>query len=482
MGQTTGRDIVEKAGGTQEIEKTTPRMRLFFAQGELGDAAAYQSFTILVFIFYYAVLGLEIGWVTTGFILWSIWNAFDDLLLGYFSDKTRSKRGRRLPWMIGGIIPLCIVVILLYTPPLDTKLTSFIYFLIILFVFDFCYTAFNLNYNSQFSEMFVTVKERSDAGRLRGVFVVLGLVVAFILPGIIIGDLTPPKDATPEQLSALIGSYQITGIVCATICFISLFLVVKYGSRDTREFSKDAETAPSIGQALKFTFKNKIFVIFMVAGLATWSVNGLLPSMIPLFTKHVLNDPEGYVLILLICFIVAAVSMPIWTLYRKKYGARSTGIIASIVWAGTLLLLAFSPDFSIAIIISIFVGFGLGGSIYFYDQCLAEIIDADEVQYGTRRAGGYYGIISFVIRLGWVIDMLVIGMVFTGANWATYIPNPGVDVILGLQFLVGIFPAILLGIGALAMYFYPLHGERLKQVREQLTALHDKKWKDSEQR
>ncbi len=463
-----------------EVEKTTPRMRLAFAQGELGDAAAYQSFTILVFIFYFSVLKLQIEWVTAGFIAWSIWNAFDDMLLGYLSDKTRSKRGRRLPWMIGGIIPLCITVVMLYTPPVDDKLTSFIYFLIILFTFDFVYTAFNLNYNSQFSEMFVSVKERSEVGRLRGVFVVLGLVVAFILPGIIIGDLTPPDPATPEQISTLISSYQITGVVCAAICFVSLFLVVKFGTREAREFSKDAETAPSFVNAAKFTFKNKNFTIFIVAALTTWSVNGLLPSIIPLFSEHVLNDPEGYVILLLMSFIVAALSMPLWTIYRKKHGARNTGIIASILWGVCMVWVAFSPDFIMAVIGMTFAGFGLGGSIYFYDQCLAEIIDADEVQHGTRRAGGYYGIISFIIRFAWVIDMIAIGIVFEGMGWSEYDPKSGVDVMIGLQFLVGIFPAILLGLGTIAMYFYPLHGEKLKQIREQLTALHERKLKEAE--
>ena len=69
-------------------------------------------------------------------------------------------------------------------------------------------------------------------------------------------------------------------------------------------------------------------------------------------------------------------------------------------------------------------GFGLGGSLYFYDQCLAEIIDEDELNHGIRRSGGYYGMINFVIRLSGIINFLMIGIVFTGSEWATYTPKP----------------------------------------------------------
>ncbi len=464
-----------------EVEKTTPRQRRFFAQGELGDAVAYQSFTFMVFIFYYTVIKLDVLWISAGFIIFSVWNACDDLLLGYLSDRTKSRWGRRVPWMATGIIPLCAVLILFYTPPNDSAITSFTYFVITLFVFDFFYTAFSLNYNSLWTEMFVSVKERSEVGRLRGIFVISGLIIAYLLPTLLITDLT-----NIHNLPATPGEYVLTGIVCAIIAAVSLSLTVKYGCKEPREFSRDAKTAPSFGQSLKFSFKNKAFVIFMIPALATWTVNGILPTVIPLFATHILGVTETDSImtgvILLVAFLVGAVSMPLWTIVRKKYGARNTGIVASLLWAVTLIVFMFCSDLTSALIAMVFVGLGLGGSIYFYDQCIAEIIDADEVEHGTRRAGGYYGIISFIIRFSGVINFLAIGLVFTGADWSNYTPHPGVSVELGLRFLVGIFPAIILVLCAVAMYFYPLHGEALKKVREQLTVLHEQKRKDTEAR
>lgn len=464
-----------------EVERSTPRQRRFFAQGELGDAVAYQSFTFMVFIFYFTVIKLRVDWISYGFIIWSVWNAFDDLLLGYFSDRTHSRWGRRVPWMMLGIPPLCLTMVLLWTPPTSSATVSFIYFIITLFAFDFFYTSFSLNYNSLWTEMFETVKERSEVGRLRGIFVIMGLIIAYLLPTFLITDLTNKfgYPFTPIE-------YFVTGVVCAGIAAVSLALCVKFGCKEPKEFSRDAETAPSFGKALKMSVKNKAFLIFMFAALTTWTVNGILPTVIPLYATWILGVTEENSImtgvILLVGFLVGAASMPLWTVVRKKYGARTTGIVASLLWAGTLLIFMMTSDLTSALIAMIFVGFGLGGSIYFYDQCIAEIIDEDEVKYGTRRAGGYYGIISFIIRFSGVINFVAIGLVFTGADWSVYEPVVGVSVELGLRFLIGIFPAIILIICAIALYFYPLHGERLKQVREQLTALHEQKRKNTEQR
>ena len=99
-------------------QKITEKMRVSFALGEVGDNVALNIFQFLVFTFYFTVVKLPVLWISLGFILWSVWNAVNDPLVGYFSDKTRSKRGRRVPWMMAATIPLSIIVILLFTPPI----------------------------------------------------------------------------------------------------------------------------------------------------------------------------------------------------------------------------------------------------------------------------------------------------------------------------------------------------------------------------
>ncbi len=132
--------------------------------------------------------------------------------------------------------------------------------------------------------------------------------------------------------------------------------------------------------------------------------------------------------------------------------------------------------YATAVVALSFAGLGLGGCLYFYDQCLAEIIDEDELKNNARRSGAYYGVISFIIRLSGVINFIVIGMVFQGTDWAqNYTPNPGLDVEQGLMFLVGWFPAIVLLISFVGLLLYPIKGKKLAEMRQYLDVLHEEK-------
>ncbi len=459
-----------------EQQKKPLRLKVAFALGEVGDNMALNTFSFLVFTFYFVVVRIPTPMMILGFILWALWNAINDPLIGYLSDRTKSKWGRRIPWMIGATIPLGVLMVLLFFPmtTYDQSQSVFTYFIIILILFDISYTSFNLNYNAIFSEMFVDMKERSKTGRIRIIFALLATMLALVLPTFVIEDITNQDPITYPNTMA---QYQIIGIVAAIIIITFYLIMLKWGVKDPKYISKDAETSFSFIKTMKSTFQHKSFLIFLIPALGTWLVINILPTLAPLFFTFAvgITDTELIGILLLVMFLVSAASTPLWERIRVKKGARMSGMIGIAVWTVSLVFFAFSDKFEIALIFMIFLGFGLGGGLYFYDQCIAEIIDEDEITNGVRRSGIYYAVLNFFIRLSMILNFIIIGLVFSSTDWMTYTPNPGVDVILGLRILMGIYPAIVLVFSLIAMYFYPIKGERLRNNRKKLNELHDKK-------
>jgi len=123
------------------------------------------------------------------------------------------------------------------------------------------------------------------------------------------------------------------------------------------------------------------------------------------------------------------------------------------------------------IIITAIQGFSLGGTLFYVDIVHADVIDEDALKFGVKRSASYYGINAFIHRISIILVILTLWSMFGGIGWEKeyefVVPDPFLKE-LGLKALMFIFPAIALVIGILFMRSYGLHGERLKEMREEL--------------
>ncbi|MBD3254659.1 MAG: MFS transporter [Candidatus Lokiarchaeota archaeon] len=457
--------MTEKNKPSESSYSTKKAVSYSFAS--IADVNAYQMFSFLIFTFYFAVIGLNVALITLGFIIWSFWNAINDPMLGVISDKTSSKWGRRKPYIIGGIIPLCIVLVLLWTPPLQASdFVIFIYFMIMLFLFDFFYTMYSLNQTSLFPEMFQNIDDRAKANRFVQVFNIIGLIFATLLPSFFI-----PQYDDPQYYN----NYAVAALVMAVLTLIFAGIFIKFGIKERKEYSQDPKKAPPFFKALKMSLSNKAFVYYVIANFGIWYVFGIIPTIAPLYGSFVLNVKDSFLisLLLAITFIVAAAAMFIWEKIYVKLGVKNALRLAFATLILTLAPFMFVTNFLGGLIVFILTGFAFAGVLFGRDMTMATAIDYDELSSGVRREAGYYGINALIIRLTTIAIFLSIGLVFTNVGWAVFAPERVTpEVIFGLRVLMFVFPALAMGVGILAMSFFPIDKVKAEEIKENIDKIH----------
>jgi len=423
------------------------------------------SFNIWVFSFYFTAVGLPVIFIMTAFIIWSIWNAFNDPFIGFLSDRTHTRWGRRKPFIIFGTIPIIIIEIILWIPPTSNHFITFLYLIVMLISYDVAFTCIALPYDSLFPELYTSVEDRAEVNAIKQVLSAVGLILAFLVPGIFIGDLTQTS------------GYLVNGIVTSIIIGISLLVSILFGVREREEFKFDHEHGFGFLGGMKYTLKNKAFVLYTIMYFLYNYFLLTIAAVIPLFALHVLNLTTTFETSILFgtVFIVGILTVPLWSKIDINLGGRKGYAIAIICYFIPSILLLFVSSFIEAVIVMLFMGFGFGGMLYFIYLIIADVIDEDELRTGVRREGTYFGITNFFMRLSTIMAIVTVSLVFTSTGWETYEPNPGADVILGLRLLVVLFPGIALGLSLICLYLYPYPKERVLDIKKELVILHEKK-------
>jgi len=462
-------------------EKLTFKKKFLFGLSAFPDQLTYQIFQFLIFTFYFTVVKIPLTLMIITYVIWGIWNAVNDPMLGALSERTkhRGKLGKRKFFLLISIIPLCVMVVLMFYVPFNTseKMVEFIYFLSTIVIFEFFYTMFDVNVNALFPEMFPNEKQRAATNLFIKGLTVVALILSSLIPMIFISDYVPADDAIPLAKN----QYFTMAIVIAVFTLIISIPFLLKGIEEKLERAEDFEKRPSFFQSMKITLTNKTFIKFVVANTAVWYCFSILPMIIPIYAEHVIGGSlfagGGSLIVgiaLMLAFIIAALVMPIHKKLGFKYGMRKAFMITLGIWICTLFPFLFitGEDFQIAFILLIALqGFPLSGALFYVDILHADVIDEDAVKFGIKRSASYYGINAFIHRISIILVILTIGFMFGNIGWdKQYIPLPA-DlniVILGLKAIMVIFPSIALVIGLLAMKSYDLHGEKLEHIREEL--------------
>jgi GPH family glycoside/pentoside/hexuronide:cation symporter len=391
-----------------------------------------------------------------------LYDAVTDPITGVLSDRTRSKIGRRRPFLVIGGILLALSLVALFAPPqFENVLWSTVWMGVMLLVYATAYSLFAIPYMAMPAEMTQNYHERSVLMTWR-VYAVAGAgLAANALGPLLIARGGGGADGHLLMALSLAPLVAIAAIIC--------FLATK-----NAPFTEKATNAPrySIAEQVRLIFANKPFTVLLFIKLFTLMMLGVQAAF-PFFFRQILQVSDAQLGLYFACSTGGMlVSQPIWLWIVKRLGKKHTYMIAlSLVIAIALSwLLANQGDPTWQILTrGVLLGFASGGALLMGQALLPDTMEYDYRRTGLRREGLFSALYTTVEKLASALGVAAVGA-FLGAMG--YVASRGGiaeqpdSAILAIQICVAVFPAVVNGASFIALLFYDLSETKLKALRD----------------
>jgi GPH family glycoside/pentoside/hexuronide:cation symporter len=435
------------------VRRTNPYV---YGLGMLGLTIPGQMFAMYSPYFYNSEkLGLSLALISLGNIFFTIWDALNDPLMGFLSDRTRTRIGRRKPWLLFGIPLYCLCFILFFSPPeiQSGSMWLFFYFTIFLMLTETISTINGTNYHALFPELFQTNKERTSANAFRQALQLVGMIIGMALVPKIIDFFTGGN----EQKALQVG-YPYTAVLLVVLG-MGFLLAATLGSHERQEYWQTS--TPGLKESFKAVARNRNFWTVSVTNFFYQATAGMLLVAIPFFVKYTLNLGNDTTILLASVFVTAIPFMWFWRALIRKWGPLKVWRIALACLGLSVIPMFFVSTLLPASIAGAFIGISIAGVTANIDLINAKIIDEDAAKSGLRREAIYQSTISFVIRFSGLTKSLVFILVaaffgFVDAN------NPGPQPAMAARFMITVFPVVLMALSVAASFFVKFNEEGVK--------------------
>lgn len=449
--------------------KLTRSYKVIWGVAAFGTSIVSGIYGALLPIFYQDYLGLTARWIGLASLIYAIWNAVNDPLFGYITDSTRSKHGRRIPYMRFTAPFLALTFVLVWmAPPHAGQQTTFFWMLATMLLYDTCYTIIGLVYSALLPEVSESDSERNDLQISSSLFGLLGTLLGFIIP-----DFFRPKAGSDPSFLPL----QVSMIVVAVVAML-LILATTLKVKERPEFTR-VDQPIKLLDALRYTFTSKSFLILVAANFMSILMQSLILGAIFYLADYVLKIST---MILLAClFIPLIIGVPITSLIRRRLGVVGAQQLLLIIAGIGLVLIAVVPPPLIPVCLAL-AGFGLSGPQTLSNLLFAQVADEDELRSGVRREGAFFGVNALITKPAQSIALALFPFILEATHFVTRDQNQGqiflnqpAEAIVGLKALGGLIPGAAMLIGALILVWFPLRGAYLQKVQREVLEMHARK-------
>ncbi len=460
---------------TYEQDKLNLKTKLAYGVGELGGAIPNNILVFFVLYFFTNVAGLNASFAGSLILVGKAWDAFNDPLIGWLSDKTRSPLGRRFPWMLIGAIPLGISFFLLWViPPTLNQWQLFVYYNIVFIIYYGAVSAVWVPYSTLGAELTESYNERTNLTSFKSAFAIGGSIFALILAQIVLDIIEAPQ------------SYLYLGAISGLISFLAVYLCV-WGTykrykiiQNQREKVQQTPSEPILKQ-IKIALSNQPFLYVIGIYLCSWLGTQVTAAILPYYVVDWMKLPKiHFTQMALAVQGTALILMPFWSFMGQRFGKKAIycmGIPGTIIAQAGFFFLQ-PGQVTGMYILAIMAGIGISVAYIVPWAMLPDVVDLDELNTGQRREGIFYGFVVQLQKFGIAGALFLVGKTL---DWSGLIPTVATQAppiqpdsaLWAIRLIIGPLPTLILIIGLVIAYFYPItrskHEEivlKLKERRE----------------
>lgn len=406
------------------LTKKTSPARYGFAM--FGTSIPINMFKSFAAIFYVDMLGLDMKKYSLVLFIYTFVDAIDNPVYGFLSDRTRTKWGRRRPWLLIGTPLLVLFFILFYNVPAfieSEKGMLFIYMLLMYILTGTLDSLVNANYGSLFPELFKKDEERAKTNGFRQICQLFAMAISIAL--------------TP-MITEKIG-YRLTAVIYGVVA-LAVMMYCFWGCREDTNYEELEK--PQLFSSIKALVINPRFWIFGFAGAFYSAAFSLISQAVPFFVKYTLGLGGSMTTVMLgIVLGVAVIGIVIWSKVIQRVDIMKIWRTGFIIMAVAFIPLYFVNTLVPTIAIAAVVGVGVAACLTTMDCIGAKIVDDDYRKHGIKREGIINSLMGVMNRLNGLYTSLAF---YVASEYFGFISGdePGENPAMAARVLLCLFPAV----------------------------------------
>lgn len=462
-----------------EEDRVPLKEKLAYGIGGLMDGGGV-SMMSCVMAAYMVYNGINIGVATTIMMIAKIWDAITDPFMGFISDNTRGKWGRRKPYMFFGGISLLLCIFLVFLPAREWGMnvggfTAYIIFMYLLW--NTCSTVTQVPYCSMASDITPSFRERNNANTVKLVFTAIASGLGYVLPLLFIEALRTQKDSwlfMPKindvqfwlLMSIIFGVLFGGGLI---IC--GIFVKERINPKTPKKHFNFKQFVNSYAQP----YKNRSYRWHIAMYVSAFACMDMISALAVMYATDVWRGYKLFGMDISSLFIIAPMMVAAVVMFplarvmmdkKSKQFAFRMGLPFYI--AGGVMLAAMDPSWAPPIlvpIVALIMGLGFGGAQMMPWIIFPDTVDVGELATGARQTGTYSGMMTLARKVGGGLAIGVSGWILDLCGYESNKPVQPESALTATRLVLGIAVVMLISFALFASFKYKVNSQKLTRIR-----------------